>query len=572
MKDFMKNPFMGLSKHLRLWHEVAHHSTLIEMAKQRVFVAGTFVVLAYMLIGGRLVDVMLFREASKQQTAMEQPTAVSHRADICDRNGAVLATDLVTASVYANPKVILNAKDAAEKLSKLLPEVGFDVLYQRLSSQKGFIWIARHIAPKLQQAINQLGIPGVYLQKDHRRVYPYGNLVSHVLGYCGVDRNGLAGFEKSYDMQMWQSKEPIQISLDVRVQHVVRDQLIAAIEEFNCIAANATVIDVETGEVLAMVSLPDYDPNMPNQNAKEATFNRNTLGVYEPGSTFKILNTAIALESGTANLDSTYDARFPVQIGHFKIDDFKGKYRVLNLKEAFIYSSNIAAIKIALGFGMNTQKTYFKKFGVFDPVKLEIPENGMPLIPSQWREVTTMTAAYGYGISVSPMQTLKIISSIVNDGKVVIPTLVHQKQAENQQPPQQVVSEKTSRIMRELMRLVVNEGTSRKANVPGLGVFGKTGTAYKVKGKGYSANSTGLKPRTTFFIGGFPHTKPKYMLMVVLDEPKPAKGTYGYAAAGWNVTPTAGKIIERIAPILGFKVQDDQPPSPIINTSFSIGE
>jgi cell division protein FtsI (penicillin-binding protein 3) len=568
MKQFIKRPLMGLSKHLKLWHEVAHQSTLVEMAKQRVFVAGTFIILAYATICGRLVDVMLFRQATRQQHPIQEHTTVSHRSDIHDRNGAVLATDLVTASVYANPKVILNAKDAAEKLSKLLPEVGFDVLYQRLTCQKGFVWVARHVPPKLQQAINQLGIPGVYLQKDHRRVYPYGNLVSHVLGYCGVDRNGLAGFEKSFDMQMWQSKDPVQISLDVRVQHVVRDQLMNAIEEFNCIAANAVVMDVDTGEVLAMVSLPDYDPNMPNQNAKEATFNRNTLGVYEPGSTFKILNTAIALESGTANLNSMYDARFPIQIGHFKIDDFKGKYRVLSLKEAFVYSSNIAAIKIALEFGTNTQKSYFKKFGVFDPVKLEIPENGMPLIPGQWREITTMTAAYGYGISVTPMQTLKIVSSIVT-GQTVTPTLIYQKNIAETEPKAQLVSEKTAKSIRELMRTVVSEGTSRKADIAGMGVFGKTGTAYKVKGKGYSANTSGLKPRTTFFIGGFPHNKPKYMVMVMLDEPKPAKGTYGYAAAGWNVTPTAGKIIERIAPLLGFKPQDDQPPSPLIHTAFS---
>jgi cell division protein FtsI (penicillin-binding protein 3) len=290
----------------------------------------------------------------------------------------------------------------------------------------------------------------------------------------------------------------------------------------------------------------------------------NTLGVYEPGSTFKILNTAIALESGKAKLDSTFDARFPIRIGRFTVDDFKGKYRVLSLTEAFIYSSNIAAIKIAQMFGMNTQKEYFEKFGLFKSVSLEIPEIGQPLVPARWSESGMMTMSYGYGISVTPLQSLRAVAAIVNNGVLVSPTLVSlsgeeaEKRAAFFDAQPHVVSLKTSASIRDLMRMVVGEGTAKKADVAGYEVIGKTGTAYQSKGRtGYGA----LKSRTTSFIGAFPKDNPQYAIIVMLDDPKPSKETYGYATAGWNAAPTAGKIISRIAPALGVPSSLDDSQS-----------
>ncbi|MBY0463108.1 MAG: penicillin-binding protein 2, partial [Alphaproteobacteria bacterium] len=483
-----------------------------------------------------------------------------------------LALGIFISLTISKPMKLL--AEAAEKLAKVLPEVGFEVLYQRLSSAKGFVWLARHLPPKLQQAINQMGIPGVYLQKDYRRVYPYGKLASHVLGYCGIDSNGLAGVEKHFDAQLQKSNESLQLSIDVRVQHVVYDEMSKAITEFGAIGGNAMVMDLHSGELIAMVSFPGFDPNQPTQGAQDATFNRNTLGVFEPGSTFKILNTAIALEAGTATLNSRYDATHPISIGRFTITDFRGKNRVLTFAESFIYSSNIAAIKISQEFGIATQKAYLKKFGIFKAATLEIPELGHPLIPTTWREPTSMTVSYGYGISVTPLQLISTIGGIVNNGILPQPTLLHKNAHQREEAIKAnkakgpIISEKTSRIIRDLMRVIVKEGPSKKANIEGYQVIGKTGTAYKIQGKGYATG----KARTTFFVGAFPHQSPKYIVLLLLDDPKPTKGTYGFAAAGWNAAPTGGKIIERMAPILGLHaIEEDneasQAPKGWVNVS-----
>lgn len=575
MRHFIKRPFVSVAKHLSLWHQVIHQRSLLEMARQRVFVAGSLVAVAYLLICGRLVDIMVLRSKSTTHVISEQ-IATLPRADIVDRNGEILATHLVTASVYANPKVILNAREAAEKLAKVLPEVGFEVLYQRLSSSKGFVWLARHLPPKLQQAINQMGIPGVYLQKDHRRVYPYGKLASHVLGYCGIDNNGLAGIEKYFDTKLQKSNDPLKLSLDIRVQHIVYDEMSKAITEFNAIGGNAMVMDIQTGELIAMVSFPGFDPNQPGQGPQDATFNRNTLGVYEPGSTFKILNTAIALESGSATLNSRYDASHPINIGRFTITDFRGLNRVVTLTEAFIHSSNIAAIKISQEFGIETQKAYLKKFGIFNTAGLEIPEIGHPLIPATWRAATSMTVSYGYGISVTPLRLISTIGGVINNGILPQTTLLYKdaNQRENTLKENKarglIISEKTSSIIRDLMRMTVKIGTSKKANVEGYQVMGKTGTAYKIQGKGYATG----KARTTFFIGAFPHSSPKYIMLIMLDDPKPTKNTYGFATGGWTSTPTAGKIIERMGPILGLhantvemEAEDSQRPQGWVNVN-----
>jgi cell division protein FtsI (penicillin-binding protein 3) len=304
-------------------------------------------------------------------------------------------------------------------------------------------------------------------------------------------------------------------------------------------------MDVKTGEIIAMVSLPDFDPNEANdKNALTNSFNRNTIGTYEPGSTFKIPNVAIALESGIATLKSRFDATHPVQIGRFRVPDFRGQNRVLTLQEAFVYSSNIAAIKIAQVFGKDVQRTFLKKFGFFTPVRIEIPEIGFPLIPKNWTDVTTMTVAYGYGISVTPMQLLAGINGIINDGVWVNPTLL--KKVSNEAKGERILSTKVSSTIRHLMRQVILEGTGRSANVKGYDVFGKTGTAYRAQKGRYN----GAKSRMTTFIGGFPLSNPKYIIVVMLQDAKAIKTSHGFSTAGWNVAPTAGKIIQRIAPLL----------------------
>lgn len=564
MKHFMAEPLRALTKHLSLWHQVMRDRNILETAKNRSLVAGAAFCIAFFLIFVRLADVMVIRSSFEPSQGEAAPVAsiasektgakTGARAAILDRNGEILATHLVTGSVYANPKVIINAEEAATKLSQLMPELGYKSVLKKLTStQKGFVWIVRHISPKLQQAVNHLGIPGIYLQKDERRVYPYGSLVSHVLGYCGIDNNGLAGIEKYFDKRLNERVDPLFLSIDVRVQHIVRDELSKAIQEFGAEGGNAMLMSVKSGELLAMVSLPDYNPNLPNQNQVDATFNRNTLGVYESGSTFKIFNTSIALETGIASLNSQYDNSSPIRVGRFLIKDFRvPKKGLLDVREVFFYSSNIGSAKMALQFGGAIQRKFLERFGLFKAPTLEIPEIGFPLVPKEWRPATIMTVGYGYGIAVSPLQLLNAVNGIVNDGWLRSATLVKQDMASLAQPVR-IVSSKTSAKIRELMRLVVTEGTARKANVPGYEVMGKTGSAHKSQGKGYAD-----KAKLTSCIVAFPKSNPQYILILFLDNPKPTKNTHGYSTGGWNATPTSARIITRVAPLLGVPPVTDE--------------
>lgn len=551
MKHFMAEPLRALTKHLSLWHQVMRDRNVLETAKNRSLVAGAAFSVAFLLIFVRLTDVMVFRslwEPADHEIpqGVVASAKVGPRSDILDRNGEILATHLVTGSVYANPKVIINPEEAAAKLSGLLPELEYNNILKKLKSDsRGFVWIVRHISPKLQQAINHLGIPGIYLQRDERRVYPYGALVSHVLGYCGIDNNGLAGVEKYFDEQLTQKRDPLFLSIDMRVQHIVHDELGKSVVEFEAEGGSAMVMAIKTGEILAMVSLPDYDPNLPNQNQVSATFNRNTLGTYESGSIFKIFNTAIALETGTASLSSLYDATLPIKVGPFLIKDFKGKKRVMDVQEVFIHSSNIGSAKMALQFGARVQRDFLEKFGLLKAPTLELPEIGSPLVPKVWRPVTTMTVAYGYGITASPLQSMVAVAGIVNDGWFRSATLLKADPAALPDPVR-ILSSKTSAKMRDLMRLVVTEGTARTANVPGYEVMGKTGSAHKQVGRGYAE-----KAKLTSFIGVFPKDNPQYIVLLFLDNPKPTKNTHGYATGGWNAAPTGGRIIARMAPLLG---------------------
>lgn len=552
MKRFISRPVEFLAYHLNSWQKLMNEHKILEAARNRTLIMGGVFLLSFTVIGIRLVDVMIFQSHSPDSdtaiTRVEQ--LLSSRADILDRNGEILATHLVTGSVYANPKVIINAEDAALKIHKVIPELAYETLLKRLQSERGFIWITRHISPRIQNEINNLGIPGVYLQRDERRVYPHGNLVSHVLGYCGIDNNGLGGVERFFDARLRKDPTaPLQLSVDMRIQHLVREELQQAVQEFSAEGANCIVMTGD-GEILAMVSLPDFDPNLPNQNSVDATFNRNTLGIYECGSTFKIFNTAIALESGRANLTSIYDASNPIKVGLRSISDFRGKNRPLDVREVFIYSSNIGSAKMALDFGSSTQKEFFRKFGLLSTPKIELSEIGPPMLPGQWSDVTTMTLAYGYGIAVSPLMLIDSVRGVIKGYRKYPATLLKRvgDDAAGNNYQRQVVSSKTAAAIRDLMRLVVVEGTAKKANVPGYEVIGKTGTAHKNKGKkGYN------KDRITSFVGAFPKDNPEYIVAVFLDAPKPTKESYGFATGGWNAAPTGGKIIARIASLMGVQ-------------------
>lgn len=562
MKIPFARSFRTIAQHLYLWHETVCDNQLSSIINRRVFVlAGGFTV-CFVLVGVRLVDVMVCNSPIPYSNALEniQANAAMPRADIIDRNGAVLATHLVTASAYANPRSILDAPEAARLLHSVLPDTPEEKFLHRLTSGKSFVWIARHLTPRKQEAIQRLGIPGVYLKKDYRRVYPFGRLACHAIGFCNIDGQGIAGIEKHFDQELWMGNQPLRLSLDINVQHIVHEILQETVSEFRAIGGNAIVMKVKTGEIIAMESLPCVDLNHPGRAPAANLFNRNTLAVNEPGSVFKILNVAIALETRTATVRSRFDASVPVKIGRFTVSDFKGKNRSLTLSEAFVYSSNIAAVKIAQQFGgASVQQEFFKKWGLFQPAKIELPEVGRPLFPARWTEATALSSSYGYGLAVSPIGLLRVVNGIINDGCLVQPTLLYEAKTLGTR----IISAETSKIVRCLMHDVVLRGTAKKARVDGYHVFGKTGTAYKTQSGGYGEGNN--RPRMTFFIGGFPMHAPEYIVLVMIDEPKPTEKTFGYATGGWTAAPCGGKIIERIAPLLGVKAQPENDKPFFIN-------
>jgi cell division protein FtsI (penicillin-binding protein 3) len=529
----------------------------MEILRIRIIISCIFGVMIFICISYRLANLMVFEGNVAVKVATNQ-NGIIRRADITDRNGSLLATSITTSSCYADPSAVIDGNEAAEKLSQIKELPTADTIRQKLSDKsKHFVWIARHVTPQVKEKIMDLGIPGISFQKDYKRIYIHGNLFSHIIGCSDIDGRGVSGIECYFNDQLIISNDPekkLILSLDLRIQSIIHEELQKNICKYKALGGNAILMS-NSGEILALVSLPDYDPNDVAKTPSINMFNRNTLGVFEPGSTFKILNVAIALDSGTAKLNSMFDAKTPIKLGRHTITDFRGKNRALSLAEAFVFSSNIAAVKIARNFGLDTQKKYMEKFGVLEKVQIELPEVGAPLIPARWSDATATTVSYGYGVSLSPVHLLSIIASIANDGIRVRPTLLRNGAFHSDE---RIVSSQTSAIVRELMRAVICYGTGKKAGIDGIDIFGKTGTAYKIRDHGYG--TSGNRSRITTFVGGFSKKNPKYFLIVMLDDPKPIEGTHGFATAGWNAAPVAHDIFGRIIPILDDGIRSQESP------------
>lgn len=521
----------------------------LDIARTRLLMASAVFVFAILAICGRLFDLTILR-STHEPTLAEQDLSKGFktgRAEIVDRVGNVLATTITTSSLYANARVIQNYDEVVKKLRTVLPAVGSDALLKRLQSKKSFIWIARHLTPQQKEKVLRLGIPGLNFMSDQRRIYPHGSLVSHILGVTNVDNQGIAGIEKSMDSYLTSNQEPLQLSVDLRVQHIVRDELVKGVAEFNADGAAGMLMDIKTGEVVAMVSLPDFNPNHPNDCPKDNHFNKLTLGTYEMGSTMKAATIAMALEYGVAKLSTVYDVTHPIHIGRFKITDNHPKGRPLNVAEIFVYSSNIGAAQLALATGISRQKEFLKSLGLFEPSSIELKEIGVPLVPRHWRETTAITVSYGYGMSITPLHLVSSIATLAGGGTKVMPTLLRQKT--DLAPGVRVISQENSRKILQLMRHVVSDGTARKANVPEYFVAVKTGTRKKLSGRGYSDDHV-----VTTLVGVVGETAdtPKYVIFVMIDDPKASKQTYGFNAAGWNAAVVTKNIISRMGPVLGM--------------------
>jgi cell division protein FtsI (penicillin-binding protein 3) len=340
----------------------------------------------------------------------------------------------------------------------------------------------------------------------------------------------------------------------LRVQHALHEELVAARDKFKADAAAGIVLDVRSGEIVSMVSVPDYNPNNPREALEPSRINRLTTGVYEMGSTFKALTIAMALDSGKVTLNSSFDARGSLHYGHFNISDYHAQNRVLTVSEIFTYSSNIGAAKIALNQGVENHKAFLGKVGQLDRLRTELPESAEPIVPRQWGEINTVTIAYGHGLSVAPLQSVMGVAAILNGGYLIPPTFLRRSPAEARAIAKRVVKPETSVAMRYLMRLNAEKGTATKADVKGFYVGGKTGTAEKVVNGHYAKHRL-----MTDFMAVLPADDPRFLLLIMLDEPQPIAETHGFATSGWNAAPVAAQVITRIAPLLGLEPRFDLP-------------
>ncbi|TPK64586.1 penicillin-binding protein 2 [Mesorhizobium sp. B2-4-19] len=487
-----------------------------------------------------------------------QSRITASRPDIVDRNGEVLATDIKTASLFAEPRRIVDADEAIEKLSTVLPEIDYEQTYHKLKSGAGFVWLQRQLTPKQQADIMQLGIPGFGFRTEKRRFYPSGETSSYIVGLTNIDNQGISGMEKYIDEQglsdlqasglaVAKDLKPVKLSIDLRVQHVVRDEIAAGLERYRALGAGAVVLNVKTGEVVAMASVPDFDPNNPYNAQEKDRLNRMSAGLYEMGSTFKSFTSAMALDSGKATMNSRFDASHPIRVGHQAIHDFHGKNRVLSLPEVFLYSSNIGSAREAELVGIEGHREFLHRLGILERMQTELPEIARPTEPKVWKQVNSFTIAFGHGVSTTPLQAAVGCAALMNGGYLMNPTFLVRTQQEAMAIAKKVVSEKTVAGMRYLYSLNAEKGSARNARVPGYRVGGKTGTAEKVINGRYSKD---LNFNT--FVAAFPMDDPQYLVFTIADAPHPEKpGMTDVAAA--NAGVIAGNIIRRAAAMLGVK-------------------
>ena len=524
---------------------------------------------AYAVIAVKLLVLGVSHDPPQTLKEAADQAVSGARPDLLDRNGEILATDVKTMSVFAEPNRIIDKDEAVELITAVLPDVDAKELRERLGSKKGFVWVKRQITPKEQAEIFHLGLPGVGFLPENKRVYPNGPIGAHVIGYVDKDNVGIAGMEKYLDQQSLtdphvpgfvvdpESLKPVRLSLDLKVTHALRDELMTGMDHWKAKAAAGVVMDVNTGEVIALESLPDYDPNQPIDAQDKDKINRINVGVYEMGSTFKALSIAMALDSGKVNLGTHVDARDSLRYGRFTIHDFHATHRVLTVPEVFTHSSNSGTARMALMVGVQGHQAFLRKMGQLDRLRTELPESAEPLVPKRWTELNTMTIAFGQGLNVAPLQALMAVSALVNGGHMMPPTFLPRTQEEADKISRKVVSDQTSESMRYLMRSNATHGSAGFANIPGYYVGGKTGTADKIIHGHYSQDKV-----FTTFMAITPADKPKYLYAAIYDDPVAAPGDYGFHTAAWNAGRTTGALVRRIQPLQGVPPMKDAPTNP----------
>ena len=563
-----ENPDVIERENIRQRHEEMRDRSRAMAEGRLLLLCGAF--LAVFGVVAAQMGFLAASEPAEPVSAQSGSAIVAQRADIVDREGRILATNLVTHSLYAQPPQMVDPVGSAEKLAAIFPDLDAERLKKDFTGKRKFLWVKKKISPEQMQLVHEIGDPGLLFGPREMRLYPNGAIASHVLGGASFGREGVrsaevvgtAGVEKTFDTWLRDPANggaPLQLSLDLTVQSTVEDVLYGGMKLMNAKAASAILMDVHTGEVVAMASLPDFDPNtrpaplLKGSPGDSPLFNRAVQGVYELGSTFKIFAVAQALELGLVNPDTLVDTKSPMVWGKYRIRDFHNYGKQLTVTDVIAKSSNIGTAHIALMIGAERQQQFLKSLGLFDPTAVELAEapTGRPLLPKRWSEISTMTISYGHGLSDSPLHLAAAYATIANGGTRITPTLL---KTDRRQQGERVISESTSREILDMMRQVVARGTASFGDVPGYSVGGKTGTADKPKPTGGYYKDKVIAT----FASVFPTTAPKYVLVVSLDEPVETSGSEPRRTAGWTAVPVGAEIIRRAAPLLGMRPELEQ--------------
>lgn len=533
------------------------------LTRNRIRLAVVVGCLIFAVLAGRLVQLAMTAVEEKFPGAVQSALTASRPA-LIDRNGLEMAIDLQAPSLFAEPRNIIDLDEAVEKLARALPELGRDFLRERLDGDEGFVWLKRELSPAQEDAILRLGIPGVDFVTETKRYYPGGPVAAHVLGAVDVDNVGIAGIERYIDTEEVavlqelgfardRALAPIRLSIDLRVQNAMHSELTDALARYQAIAAAGVMMDVRTGEIVALVSLPDFDPNNPASaltpvdGRTDARINRISAGTFELGSTFKTITMAAALDAGAISITDRFDARYPIRFGRYSIDDFHGQHRVLTVPEIYKYSSNIGIIKVVQTLGRDNYRAFLSRVGLDGSPIIELPERKPANVPARFSEIVAATAAFGHGLSVTPLQLATAYSAIVNGGRFVPPTLIARTEEAARAESRQALRPETSALLRYLLRLNGIEGTGSRTNriAEGFRIGGKTGTAEKVINGRYSSDVT-----LAVFASVFPMDDPRYAMVILVDEPHRENAQSGKTAA-WNAGEVSGRVIRRVGPLLG---------------------
>lgn len=563
-RDTGENPDVIERENIRLRHEEMRDKARYR-AEGRLLVMSVAFLAGFIVVGARM-GALAFSEATEPRASAAGSQIVAQRADIVDRRGRILATNLETHSLYAQPLQMIDKERVAKELVAIFPDLKEDRLIKDFTGKRKFLWVKKKISPEQKQAVHDIGDPGLLFGPREMRLYPNGKLAAHVLGGASFGKEdvraaeliGVAGVEKHFDDAL---RDPanggkaLTLSLDLTVQAAAERVLYGGMKLMNAKGAASVLMDVHTGEIISLVSLPDFDPNdrphLPTEGnpSDSPLFNRAVQGLYELGSTFKIFTATQAMDLGLANPTTMIKTAGPLRWGKFKIRDFHNYGAELTLTKVIVKSSNIGTARLAQVIGAKRQREFLRDLGFLDPTAIEMVEasGAQPLLPANWSELSAMTISYGHGLSSSPLHLATGYAAIANGGTRVVPTILKRDTPQN---GARIMSAVAAREARSMLRQVVTEGTASFGEVPGYAVGGKTGTADKPKEKGGGYYEDKV---IATFASMFPAHDPKYVLIVTLDEPVETSGPKPRRTAGWTAVPVAAEMIGRIAPLLGMR-------------------